>query len=126
MSSKRVTWKFIVERAPWWGGLSQLYNSQNDFYELAQINGVEQHSKQPRKPSGQQWIFKKAERHIYDCCVVSKRPSNSFKHFLLVTLPCMNDMKLIPIHKELQSHLHLSSSLCYPESVNTKRENPMI
>ena len=80
------------------------------LYDLAQINGVEQHSKQFRKPLSQNWILKKAERRIYDCCVVNEQPLNSFKCFLLVTLPCMNDMISISIYKELQSCLHLSLS----------------
>ena len=64
---------------------------ERNFYELAQSNGMEQHSEQSRKPSSQQWIVKTAERRIYHCCVVSDRSSNLLKRFLLVTLPCMND-----------------------------------
>ena len=77
------------------------------FYESAQSNGVEQYSEQSRKPLSQQWILKKAERCIYDYCVVSHRLSNLLKHFLLVILPYMNDTISISIHKELQSCLHL-------------------
>ena len=63
-----------------------------------------------------------------DRCVVSERPSNSFKRFLLVTLPCMNNVISISVHKELQSYLAtpMYHQVCCPESVNTKRENPMI
>ena len=46
-------------------------------------------------------------------CVVSNRPSNLLKHFLLVTYPYMNDMI---------SH----QVFCCPQSVNTKRENQMV
>ena len=105
---------------------SQLYNSQNDFYESAQSNGVEQYSEQCSKPSSQQLILKKAERLIYHRCIVSDRPLNLLKHFLLVALPYMNDMISISIHKELQSCLHHHQVFCCPESVNTKRENPMV
>ena len=96
-------------------------------YTVAEINGVEQHSKQSRKPLNQQWLLKKAERHIYDHCVVSEQPSNSFKHFLLVTLPCMNDD--IDIYTQRTTKLFTPTYhqvFCCPESVNTKRENLMI
>ena len=59
-------------------------------------------------------VLKKAERRIYDRRILSERPSNSFKLLLLVTLPCMNDMMSISIHKELQSYHQVS---CCPESV---------
>ena len=84
---------------------------ERNFYESAQSNGVEQYSEQSSKPLSQQSISKKAERLIYHRCIMSDRPSNLLKHFLLVTLPYMNDMISISIHKELQSCLHLSSSL---------------
>ena len=72
---------------------------------------MEQYSEQSSKPSSQQSILKKAERLIYHHYIVSDRPSNLLKGFLLATLPYMNDMISISIHKELQSCLHLSSSL---------------
>ena len=76
---------------------------------------MEQYSEQSSKPSSQQSILKKAERLIDHRCIVSDRrgdrPSNLLKYFLLVTLPYMNDMISISIHKELQICLHLSSSL---------------
>ena len=87
---------------------------ERNFYESAQSNGVEQHSEQSRKPSSQQWILKKVDRLIYHSCVVSDQTSNLLKRFLLVTLPYMNDMISISIHKELQSCLYLSSSLLLP------------
>ena len=40
---------------------------------------MEQHSEQSRKPSSQQWILKKAERHIYHCCVISDQLLNLLK-----------------------------------------------
>ena len=83
---------------------------KRNFYESAQINGVEQHSEQSRKPLSQQWIFKKAERRIYHRCIVSDQLSNLLKHFFLVTLPYMNDIISISIHNELQSCLHLSAT----------------
>ena len=99
---------------------------ERNFYKSAQRNGMEQHGEQSRKPSSQQWILKKAERHVYHCRIVSDRPSNLLKRSLLVTLPYLNDMISISIHKGLQGCLHLSSSLFCPESVNTKPENPMV
>ena len=56
---------------------------------------------------------------------MSEWPSNSFKHFLLVILPCMNDMILVSIHKELQVVYSCHQVFCCPESVNTKQENPV-
>ena len=85
---------------------------KKNFYELAHSNGVEQHVEQSRKPLSQQWILKKAER-----CIISllRRLAVKFTQcFLLVALPYMNDMISISIHKELQSCLHLSSSLLLP------------
>ena len=96
---------------------------ERNFYESTQSNGVEQYSEQSRKPSSQQWILKKAERYIYHRCVKRDRPSNLRKYFLLVTLPYINDMISISIHKELQSYHQVF--YCH-ESVNTKWENPMV
>ena len=87
---------------------------ERNFYESAQGNGVEQHGEQSRKPSSQQWILKKDQRHIYHCCIVSDWPLNLLKRFLLVTLPYMSNMISISIYKGLQSCLHLSSSLLLP------------
>ena len=90
---------------------------KRNFHGSAQNNGVEQHSewsrKPSRKPSRQQRVLKKAGGCMCCCCIVSDRPSNSFHCFLLVTLPHMNDMISISIHKELQSCQHLSSSLVF-------------
>ena len=62
---------------------------KRNFYESAQINGVEQHSEQ-------------------SSYVNSDWPSvELLKHFLLVALPYMNDMISISIHEELQNCLHL-------------------
>ena len=95
-----------------------------NFHESAQSNGVEQYSEQSmaRKPSSQQWISKKAKRHVYHHCIVSDRPSHLLQRFLLVTLPYMNDMILISKHAVYTYH----QVFCYSESVNTKQENPMI
>ena len=65
----------------------------------------------PAKPFSQQSILKKAKGLLYHHCIVTDRLSNLLKRFLLVTLSYMNDMISISIHKELQSCLHLSSSL---------------
>ena len=92
---------------------------ERNFYESAQSNGMEQYSEQSSKPSSQQSILKKSERLIYALiyhrCIVSDRPSNLLEHFLLVTLPYMNDMISISIQV-----------FCCTVSVNTKRENPMV
>ena len=104
-------------------------NLERNFYESAHNNGVEKYNEQSRKLSSQQWILKKAERLIYHHCVVimSDRPSNLLKHFLLVTLPYMNDTISISIYtKNYKAVYTYHQVFCCPESVNTKRENPMV
>ena len=92
---------------------------KRNFYELAQSNGMEEHSEQSRKPLSQQWILKKAERHIYHCCVVSDRQTNLLKRFLLVTLPYMNDMISI-------SHERFSVNISAYTQRTTKLFTPII
>ena len=77
---------------------------ERNFYNSAQSNGVEQHSEWSRKPSNQQWIFKKAEKNI----IISSLLTWMIYQY---------------VHKELQSYHEV---FCWPKSVNTKRDNPMV
>ena len=92
---------------------------ESNFYKSAQSNGVEQYIEQSNKPLSQKGL-------LYHRCIMSDQSSNLLEHFLLVTLPYMNYMTSISIHKELQSFFTYHHVFCCPESVNIKWENPMV
>ena len=92
---------------------------KRNFYESAQINGVEQHSEQSRKPSSQQWILKKAERCIHHCYIMSDRLSNLLTEAFLggYTSLHMSDMISISIHKAVYTY---HQAFCCLKNGNTK------
>ena len=97
---------------------------KRNFHKPAQNNGVKQQGEQFRKPSSQQGILKKAERCTCRCCI-AKWPAIKFIWaLLLVTLPHMNNIISISMHKELQSCQRLWSSLLLPWKCYYKTREP--
>ena len=91
---------------------------KRNYYESAQINGVEQHHEQSRRPSSQQWILKKAEWPTIEFTYWSV---SCWLHFLTWTI-----WYRYLYTKNYKAVYTYHQVFCCTESVNTKRENPMV
>ena len=78
---------------------------ERNFYESAQINHVEQHSEQSRKPSTQQWIIKKAERYICRRCIVSDQQQNLLTEVFLAGYTFLHERYDINIYTQRTTKL---------------------
>ena len=89
---------------------------------------MEQYSKQSRKRSSQQWILKKAERHIAIWSQCREWAAVKFIQTFLASLHFLAWMMwywylYIKNYKVVYTYHQV---FCCPESVNTRQENPMI